>query len=137
MSVIPKDIDDQRIASNVAILSWMIRSAVAHSTALGYDWRAYRRLGSMFVVRRHEIDYQRSALLGDRLVLRTWPSLIKAATAHRQHEVVRVSDGAMIARGLNVWAYVDSGTGRPTRMPAEVVEAFDPGRYVAPPSGSA
>ncbi|MEE2828343.1 MAG: thioesterase family protein [Myxococcota bacterium] len=130
MTVISADIDDQEIASNVAILSWMIRAAVAHSTELGYDWAAYRRLNSMFVVRRHEIDYKRPALLGDRILLRTWPSLLKAATAHRMHELVRAADGAVIAQGMNVWAYLDRSTGRPTRMPEELIGAFDPSLFL-------
>lgn len=130
MYVIPDDIDDQRIASNVAILGWMIRASVAHSAVLGYDWAAYRRLGAMFVVKRHEIDYHRPAVLGDRLLLRTWPSYARGATAHRLHEVVRIGDGASIARGMNVWAFVDSSSGRPLRMPGEVLEAFDPAKFV-------
>ena len=129
MSVVPVDIDDQRIASNVAIVGWMIRAAVAHSTSLGYDWAAFRELGAMFVVRRHEIDYHTPALLGDRLLLRTWPSFMKAATAHRKHEVIRPSDGAIIARGMNVWAFVDSTSGRPQRMPPQLLDTFDPSRF--------
>jgi len=129
MTVIPDDIDEQGIAYNVAVVDWMIRAAIAHSTALGFDRFAYRRLGSMFVVRRHEIDYHRSARLGDELMLRTWPSFMKAATAHRCHEVV-APDGTLIAKGVNVWAYVDRTTGRPMRMPAEVLDSFDVGQFL-------
>ncbi len=129
MRVIPDDIDEQGIAYNVTIIDWMMRAAIAHSTSLGYDRVAYRRLGAMFVVRRHEIDYHRSARLGDELVLRTWPSFMKAATAHRKHEIVRARDGVMIAKGLNVWAFVGRETGRPQRMPAEVIEAFHPEQF--------
>lgn len=130
MRVIPDDIDEQGIAYNVTIIDWMMRAAIAHSSSLGYDRLAYARLGAMFVVRRHEIDYHRSARCGDRLLLRTWPSFMKAATAHRKHEIVRPGDGEVIARGINVWAYVDRSTGRPVRMPAEVIEAFDPAKFV-------
>jgi len=130
MTVVPDDIDDQDIASNVAVVGWMIRAAIAHSTDLGYDRVEYARLGSMFVVRRHEIDYHLSARLGDKLILRTWPSFFKAATAHRKHEVIRADDGAVIARGLNIWAWVNRQTGRPMRLPAEVTSAFDPAQFV-------
>ncbi len=123
MTVIEDDIDDQGIAYNVSVIDWMIRAAIAHSTALGYDRDRYRELGAMFVVRRHEIDYHRSARLGDELVLRTWPSFMKAATAHRCHEVVG-PDGRLIAKGVNVWAFVDRERGRPMRMPPEVLADF-------------
>jgi acyl-CoA thioester hydrolase len=129
MTVLPEDIDEQGIASNVFILSWMNRAAIAHSTALGYPWERWVDLGAMFVVRRHEIDYRTSAREGDRLTLRTWPSFRKAATAHRHHEVIR-DDGAVIARGMNVWAYISMATHKPTRMPPEVLTDFDPAKFL-------
>lgn len=123
------DIDSQGRANNVEILRWMNIAAVAHSHALGFDGARYSELGGMFVVRRHEVDYRAPAFHGDDLELRTWPTLMRAATAHRAHEIVRLSDGQMIASGLNVWGFVQPETGKPVRMPPEVLEAFDPARY--------
>lgn len=130
MVVIPEDIDAQDIASNIAILEWMNRAAIAHSTAEGYDWAAYRRLESMFVVRRHEIDYHRSARLGEPLALRTWPGYIKGASCRRYHEVISLRDGALIARGMNLWAYIGRENHKPRRVPAEILEAFAPERFL-------
>ncbi len=129
MVVLPEDIDAQGIANNVQVVAWMNRVAIAHSTWLGWDVRRYVAEGAWFVVRRHEVDYVQSARLGDRLELRTWPGFMRAATAHRYHEFVR-EDGAVIARGMNVWAYVDMHTGRPKRMTPELLEAFDPQQYL-------
>jgi acyl-CoA thioester hydrolase len=129
MVVLPEDIDEQGIANNVQVVAWMNRVAIAHSTYLGWDVARYRREGAWFVVRRHEVDYVQSARLGDRIELRTWPGFMKAASAHRHHEFVR-EDGAVIARGINIWAYVDVVTGRPKRMPKEMVEAFDPAKFL-------
>jgi len=128
MVVLPEDIDEQGIASNVNILAWMNRAAIAHSSSLGYDWDRWVALGAMFVVRRHEIDYRTPARQGDRVTLRTWPSFRKAATAHRMHEVVR-ADGALIARGMNVWAYINMVTHKPLRMPPDVLNDFDPALF--------
>jgi acyl-CoA thioester hydrolase len=137
MVVLPRDIDAQGIASNVLIVGWMQRAAIAHSSALGFSNARFARLGGMFVVRRHEIDYRSSARLGERLTLRTWPSYMRAATAHRKHEVVR-ADGSRVAHGLNVWAWVDVRTGRPSRMPPEILAAYDPAKFLDPPAaGSA
>lgn len=118
-------IDAQGHASNVAFLDWMNQAAIAHSTALGFDAAAYRAIGAMFVVRRHEIDYLRPATSGDRLHCRTWCELMKSATAVRRHEIVRPADGALLARGFNTWAFVRITSGRPTRIHAAVLAAFD------------
>jgi acyl-CoA thioester hydrolase len=128
--VLPEHIDAQGHASNVAILNWMNEAAIAHSAHLGYNAHSYRILQSMFVVRRHEIDYKRPARLGDELLCATWPSHMEKATAHRRHEILRTNDGQLIATGFNIWAYVDMTTGRPRRIPDEVLAAFNPALFV-------
>lgn len=128
-TVTERDIDEQGRANNVEILRWMNVAAVAHSLALGFDAQRFYDLGGMFVVRRHEVDYRWPALLGDRLELRTWPTMMRAATAHRAHEIVRIGDGQLIASGINVWGFVQPTTGKPVRMPPEVLAAFDPAKF--------
>ena len=130
VTVSEKDIDPQEHASNVAVVAWMNRAAWEHSKSLGYDTPDYRRLGGMFVVRRHEIDYHASAYLGDKLACYTWPSGASKARAERRHRIIRPADGALIAEGLNHWAYLDTTTGRPTRIPTQLRAAFDPARFV-------
>lgn len=123
-------IDPQNHASNVAIVDWMNTAAWRHSVALGYDTPAYERLGGMWVVRRHEIDYHLPALLGDQLHCVTWPSALGKVTAERRHRIVRVGDGRLIAEGVNLWAWVDRAAARPRRVPPELREAFDAAKFV-------
>jgi acyl-CoA thioester hydrolase len=129
-TVTAEDIDDLDHVSNVRIVHWMNRAAVEHSQALGFDVARYRELGGVFVVRRHEIDYLASAKLGDELVAFTWPISFQRSSAERRHEIRRVADDKVIARGMNLWAYVDFTSGRPTRIPPPLLEAFDPARFV-------
>ncbi len=124
------DIDMQGHVSNLEIVRWMSRAAWAHSTSLGFDEVKYREIGGWFVVRRHEIDYLAPAVEGDRLALWTWPSGLGKVTAERKHHLVRESDGAVIARGVNMWAYIGIESGRPVRMPNDIRDAFDPTRFV-------
>ncbi|MCO5166722.1 MAG: acyl-CoA thioesterase [Planctomycetes bacterium] len=116
------DLDAQGHVSNVRVVDWMNRAAIAHSEAVGLDLARYRQLGGTFVVRRHEIDYLAPAFEGDEVVACTWAISCRRATAERRHEVRR-ADGRVLARGFNLWAWVDL-TGRPARMPAEVETAF-------------
>jgi acyl-CoA thioester hydrolase len=50
------DIDALGHASNIAFVRWIQDAAMAHSAAVGLDLVAYRRLGAVLVVVRHEID---------------------------------------------------------------------------------
>lgn len=123
--VTPDDVDAQGHASNVRVVDWMNRAAIAHSEAVGMDLTRYRALGGTFVVRRHEIDYMAPAFEGEEVVAFTWAISCRRASAERRHEVRRVGDGRVLARGFNLWAWVDL-TGRPARMPREVEAAFMP-----------
>ena len=116
------DIDVLDHVSNVAYIRWVQEVAIAHSRALGLDVDAYRAMGGVFVVRRHEIDYLRPVLRGQRLELRTWLDSVTFAKCVRATEIVD-ERGDVAARAMTIWGYVDFGSGRPTRIP-------DPVRHV-------
>ena len=130
VSVKADDVDVQGRVSNHDIVRILADAAQAHSTALGWDLAAYRRLGAWWVVRRHEVDYLQPAEAGDELVCYTWPSAFDKVRAERRHVIVRPADGAVVARARNVWTLIDIQSARPRRFPSEIVEAFDPAKWV-------
>ena len=132
LSVADEDIDVLGHASNVAFVRWIQDVALAHSTSVGLGLEAYRRLGAVFLVVRHEIDYLRPALRGDAIEARTWISSVMAAKCHRSTELVRASDGQVLARALTTWGFIEMATGRPRRIPDEVRAAFD--RFIHRPA---
>lgn len=130
LTVTPEDIDALGHASNIAFVRWIQDVAVAHSAALGLGLEAYQRMGAVFVVVRHEIDYLRPALRGDVLEARTWISTVMAAKCLRSTELARKGDGQVLARGVTTWGFVEMATGRPRRITEEVRGAFE--RFVHP-----
>jgi acyl-CoA thioester hydrolase len=127
------DIDDLNHVSNLVYLRWVQDVATAHSAALGYDIEAYREMGAVFVIRRHEIDYLRSAMLGDRIMLRTWIDTWKAVSSVRLTSIVRVGgpgdapgeEGDVeLARARTTWAFVSTDSGRPVRIPEDLRNRF-------------
>lgn len=124
IEVADADIDMLGHASNLAYLRWVQDVAIAHSEAVGLDFEAYRKMGGVFFVRRHEIDYLRPALRGDKLEVRTWVDSAAAAKTNRRTEVKRESDGKILAKASTVWGFVDIQTGRPTRIPEIIRTVF-------------
>ncbi len=128
MEVGSSDIDELGHASNIAYVRWIQDVAIAHSTAVGLDIPAYQRLGAVFVVRRHEVDYLRPVLRGEHLELRTWIHSVNAAKCERATLIARVSGDAapevVVARAITTWGYIDMRAMRPSRIPAEVRAAF-------------
>ena len=119
---VASDIDELGHVSNLVYLRWVLDVAMAHSRSLGWDHAAYRALGSVFVVRRHEIDYVAQVTLGQVLSVETWVDSWKLASCIRKTEIVRA--GQVVARAATTWAMIGLVSGRPQRMPDELVAAF-------------
>jgi acyl-CoA thioester hydrolase len=117
----PSDIDENGHVNNVVYLSWAQDLAIAHWTS-----RANREDQAAFawVALRHEVDYRRALVLGETAVARTW--VAQAAEGPRFERYVRIDgpDGAMSAQVLTVWVLIEKASGRPRRVPREMVEMF-------------
>lgn len=117
------DIDELGHVSNLVYLRWVLEAATAHSVARGWGHAEYLALGSVWVVRRHELDYLAQVTAGQTLVAETWVDSWKAASCVRKTELIR--DGQIVARAATTWAFMSVATGKPQRI-AEVVRAAFP-----------
>lgn len=119
------DIDELEHVSNQVYLRWILQAALSHSDALGWGTAEYRRLGAVWVVRRHEIDYARATLLGEALEVSTWVDSWKRVSCVRKTELVRVADAQVVCRAATTWAFVSFAQGRPTKIPEAMRAAFE------------
>jgi acyl-CoA thioester hydrolase len=118
------DIDELGHANNVAYIAWMQAAAVAHTAAQGWPGERYRQQGAGWVVRGHKIQYLQPAFAGDEIVVETWVATLKKATSLRRYRILRRSDGALLAKAETDWAFVDYTTGKPVRIPMEIIRSF-------------
>ena len=116
------DIDELGHVSNLVYLRWVLETAAAHSTSKGWDLAAYKQLGNVWVVRRHELDYLGQVTLGQSLIAETWVENWKAASCVRYTELIR--DLQVVARAQTTWAFMSLATGRPQRIPETLLAAF-------------
>lgn len=118
----PADIDELGHVSNLVYLRWVLDVAMAHTRALGWDYAEYRALGAVFMVRRHEIDYVAQVTLGQPLRAETWVDSWRMASCIRKTELLR--DGVVVARAATTWAMIGLASGRPQRIPDELLALF-------------
>jgi acyl-CoA thioester hydrolase len=131
--VLPEEMDPVGHANNVAYVEWMQQAAMAHSAALGWPGDRYRQLGAGWVVRSHTIEYLRSAMLDDELIVETWVATMRKATSLRKYRIVRAVDGELLAQAETLWAFVNFATGAPMRIPAEIAAAYPLAAGHSPP----
>ena len=118
----PSDIDELGHVSNLVYVRWVLDVALAHSHALGWDHHAYRNLGSVFVVRRHEIDYVASVMEGQQVIAETWVDDWRQVSCIRKTQITR--DGRVVAKAATMWAFISFATGKPVRIPDDLRARF-------------
>jgi acyl-CoA thioester hydrolase len=110
----PDDIDELGHVSNLVYVRWVLEIAMGHSRSVGWDHPEYRAFGSVFVVRRHEIDYVAQVKAGDELVGETWVEGWRLASCIRKTELRRGEQ--VVARAATTWALISLTSGRPQRI---------------------
>jgi acyl-CoA thioester hydrolase len=119
----PDAIDGNGHVNNVRFVQWMQDIAIAHAAHNGAT-AAAQALGGTWFARSHKIDYLAQAFPADRLIVQTWVVDFQRARSRRRFRFLRAADRAVLARAETEWAYVDSATGRPRAIPAEVIACF-------------
>jgi acyl-CoA thioester hydrolase len=117
-------IDANAHVNNIEFVRWMQDIAIAHADAVGCT-AATLEAGATWVVRAHQIEYRRPALLEDRIQVRTWIADFRRAFSRRKYDFIRESDGTVLARGETDWAFIDTATGRPRSIPPNIAAMFE------------
>ena len=123
--VIAAEIDALGHVNNLAYLGWMQTAALAHSAAQGWPPEKYQELGLGWVVRSHQITYERPAFLGDEIIVRTWVAGFRRASSVRRYDILRAADAKRLASAATNWAFVNYANGMPARVPPEIVGSFE------------
>ncbi len=119
------EIDEQNHVNNLEYLRWTQTAAVEHSAAQGWTVERYRKEGSAWVVRSHSIEYLAAAVAGDCIEVATWVTGFRKVTSLRKFQILRPSDGVLLARAKTDWAYIGSQHNVPRRIPRELIDSFE------------
>ncbi|MFN2473689.1 MAG: acyl-CoA thioesterase [Sphingomicrobium sp.] len=117
----PADIDELGHVNNAVWVRWIQEVAVAHWNAVAHPAHvdAY-----VWVVVRHEIDYLRAAFAGETLTARTWVGEAPRGARFDRYIEFIGENGQARVRARTQWAIIDKASGRPIRVPADVVAPF-------------
>ena len=117
----PEHIDELGHVNNAVWVQWIQTIAVAHwhSVCGPAHHDAY-----FWVVVRHEIDYLRAAFEGDRVSGKTWVGEAPKGARFDRFVEMAGNDGRPCIRARTHWAIIDKASGRPIRVPPEVIAPF-------------
>ncbi len=116
-----EDIDELNHVNNTVWVRWVQELATAHWNAVAPQSAIDQYI---WVVTRHEIDYRGNITLGDIATGRTWISEPpKGARFWRNFEFMGAGKKPIVSGRTN-WAIVDRVSGRPVRVPPNLIDLF-------------
>lgn len=120
------ELDSFGHVNNAVYVNYMQEAAIEASTDAGFSPEWYGEQGTNWVIRRLCVRYLLPARYNDELEVTTWISEVRRATATREYMITRGGDRARIARARAQWVYLNSSTGRLSRIPPEIAAEFAP-----------
>jgi len=119
-TVTTEDLDELQHVNNVRYVQWIQDISKAH-------WKAivpkHIRKDMVWVVRRHDIRYKGSALLDERLALKTYIAQSEGCISTRVVEIRKMDSNKMILRSQTDWCLLHK-SGKPMTISAEIHTLF-------------
>ncbi len=110
--------------NNAVYLRYMQEAAFRASADAGLDADAFEKMGCLWLIRAHEIEYLQPVRGGDQLAVKTWNVGFRRTLMRRVYEMKNVSSGAIVARAHTDWVFLNRETMRPMTIPVDVVAAY-------------
>ena len=119
-----RDIDSAQHVNNATYLNYMEESGIQAAKSFGWSMQRMQSEGFAIVAREYRIEYRLQVTLGEDLLVTTFLSELRRASAVRHYLITRVEDGELIAQARGLWVFVNLTTGGITRLPAAFLDDF-------------
>jgi acyl-CoA thioester hydrolase len=121
ITALPEDIDELGHVNNAVWVRWIQDVATAHWYAVAAPEHAEAYI---WIVVRHEIDYLRSVGPGETVTARTWVGDAPKGARFDRYVAFFGADDKPRVEAKTSWAIIDRKSGRPIRVPPEVIAPF-------------
>lgn len=119
VKVVATDIDELNHVNNVVYFTYLQQAAMAHwyssvPTELSDSMR--------WVVKKHEIEYFKPAVLDDEIIIKTWVENFSGVTSDRHYEIYE--NDILLVKARTLWVALDPVSMRPKRVPVDLWERY-------------
>ncbi|HAV60937.1 MAG TPA: hypothetical protein DCY13_01050 [Verrucomicrobiales bacterium] len=119
------DVDSFGHVNNAVYLQYCEGARNDYMLERGLTFADFERWQAGPVLTRAQLEFKFPARTDDQLAIRGNISLIGRTRFRIQHEVVRIPDGTHVCGADLHFAFVDLTSGRPVRVPAKFLAAFE------------
>jgi acyl-CoA thioester hydrolase len=120
------DVDPTQHVHNAQYFTYIEEAGIQVGEAFGWPIQRILDDGYAWVIRKAGIESRLQARMGDELTITTYLSDVRRASVIRNYFIRQADNQELVARAYLQWAMVDLTTGRPIRLPAQIMEDFAP-----------
>jgi acyl-CoA thioester hydrolase len=102
------------------------QAATDASADAGFGASWYGRAGTLWLIRRSTVEYLRPVRAGTTVTVRTWVADFRRVRSQREYEALAGDGEPPAVHAHTDWVYVDGASGRPRRIPEEMIRGFMP-----------
>ena len=121
LTVTKAHLDHRQHVNNVRYVEWVQNIAEEHWLLKSTD--AIRQT-FYWVMISHHIQYKAEALLGDRLLLKTFVIQSQGVKSTRMVEIYNASTGQLLTTSETIWCFMSVETNKPARIPEHINSLF-------------
>ncbi len=103
--------------------------------SIGLPYSHVEEMGLLLPVIEAHATYKRAARYDDLLELVTYLREVPVARVRLDYEVFREGEKDPITEGYTIHSFMNAATGKPTRAPAQFLEAIEKGMNAKPSKG--
>lgn len=112
--------------NNANYLRLMQETAFDASSAAGYDLQRYEEMGRIWLIRETNIEFIIPLHYNETIDVKTWVADFRRVSSRRAYEFLISGTQELAACAYTDWAFLDTTTNQPTRIPPEMFAAFYP-----------
>jgi acyl-CoA thioester hydrolase len=114
--------DQMGVVHHANYLVWFEVARTELCRQAGFHYAEIERQGLLLLVTGAQLSYRAAARYGDAVDVACWVDRVASRGVTFAYRVAR--DGVLLATGETEHVWVDAGSRRPTRFPADLVEPF-------------
>ena len=93
--------------------------------SIGLPYPAIEAMGLLLPVIEAHASYKRAARYDDLLTVMTYCREVPVARVRLDYQVFKEGEDGLLAEGYTIHTFVNAATGKPTRAPAQFMEALE------------
>ena len=121
ITVSKNDLDDLNHVNNVVYVNWIQEIAKNHWNVLVSD---EIKENYYWVLLEHNIKYLHSALLNEKIIIKTYIEETKGVKSSRIVEIFNKGTNQLLVTSKTIWCLINAKTNKPSRINDEIRKAF-------------